>query len=106
MAGGMTLLGDEMRHRRFSKKNRDAAISPAAQGLSYACAGNWVGCVKSTVCQWLRKTPLMALDLPLDETQEQDGLWTRTRSGRTGLEGDPRCCGNGVGRFRFLGGGD
>ena len=50
MVGGMTLLGDEVRHQRFSKKNRDAAISLAAQGLSYARTGNWVGCVKSTVC--------------------------------------------------------
>ncbi len=39
MAGGMTLPGDEMRRQRFSKKNRDAAISLAAPGLSYARAG-------------------------------------------------------------------
>ena len=31
MAGGMTLLVAEMRHQRFSKKNRDAAISLAAR---------------------------------------------------------------------------
>ena len=43
MAGGMALLGEEMRHQRFAKKNRDIAISLAAQGLSYARAGNWVG---------------------------------------------------------------
>ena len=68
------------------QKNRDAAISLAAQGLSYARAGNWVGCVKSTVCQWLRKAPLTAPELPPDGTLELDGLWTRTRSGRTELK--------------------
>ena len=67
-------------------KNRDAAISLAAQGLSYARAGNWVGCVKSTVCQWLGKTPLTAPQLPPDGTLELDGLWTRTYSGRTELK--------------------
>ena len=46
--------------------------------MSYARAGNWVGCVKSTVCQWLRKAP----ELPPDGTLELDGLWTRTRRGR------------------------
>ena len=51
MAGGITLPGEEMRHQRFSKKPLDIAISLATQGLSYARAGNWVGCVKSTVCQ-------------------------------------------------------
>ena len=70
-----------MRYQRFSKKNRDTAISLAAQGLSYARAGNWVGCVKSTVCQWLRKAP----ELPPDGTLELDGLWTRTRRGRAEL---------------------
>ena len=35
------------------QKNRATAISLAVQGLSYAHAGKWVGCVKSTVCQWL-----------------------------------------------------
>ena len=39
----MTLLGAEMRYQRFSKKNRDIAISLDAQGLSYACAGNLGG---------------------------------------------------------------
>ena len=68
------------------QKNRDAAISLAAQGLSYARAGNWVGCVKSTVCQWLRKAPLAAPQLLPDGTLEMDGLWTRTRSGRTELK--------------------
>ena len=56
-------------------KNRAAAISLAAQGLSYARAGNRVGCVKSTICQ-----------LPPDGTLELDGLWTRTRRGRTELK--------------------
>ena len=58
----------------------------AAQGLSYARAGNWVGCVKSTVGKWLRKAPLTAPELPPDGTLEMDGLWTRTRRGRTELK--------------------
>ena len=53
--------------------------------MSYARAGNWVGCVKSTLCQWLRKAPLTVPQLPPDGTLELDGLWTRTRSGRTEL---------------------
>ena len=55
-------------------------------GLSYARAGNWVGCVKSTVCKWLRKVPLTAPQLPPGGTLELDGLWTRTRSGRAELK--------------------
>ena len=55
-------------------KNRDAAISLAAQGLSYARAGKWVGCVKSTVCKWLRKAPLTAPQLPPDGVLALDGL--------------------------------
>ena len=104
MAGGMTLLGDEMRHQQLSK-NRDTAISLAAPGLSYARAGNRVGRVKSTISKWLRKAPLATPQLPPDGTLELDGLWTRTRSGRTELvEGNPqRCCGDGLGGFRFLG---
>ena len=54
--------------------------------MSYARAGKWVGCVKSTVCKWLRKAPLTAPELPPDGTLELDGLWTRTRSGRTELK--------------------
>ena len=68
------------------QKNRDIAISLAAQGLSYARAGNWVGCVKSTVGKWLEKAPLAAPELPPDGALEMDGLWTRTRSGRTELK--------------------
>ena len=45
-----------------------------------------MGCVKSTVCKWLRKVPLAAPQLPPDGTLELDGLWTRTRSGRTELK--------------------
>ena len=45
-----------------------------------------MGCVKSTVCQWLRKTPLAVPELPPDGTLELDRLWTRTRSGRTELK--------------------
>ena len=86
------------------QKNRDIAISLAAQGLSYARAGNWVGCVKSTVCKWLEKAPLAVPELPPDGTLEMDGLWTRTRSGRTELKAiRDRGCGNGVGGFWFLG---
>ena len=39
-------------------------LSLAAQGLSYARAGKWVGCVKSTVGKWMRKAPLTAPELP------------------------------------------
>ena len=53
--------------------------------MSYARAGNWVGCVKSTVCQWLAKAPLAVPELPPDGTPELDGLWTRTHSGCTEL---------------------
>ena len=67
-------------------KNRDIAISLAAQELSYARAGNWVGCVKSTVCKWLEKAPLATPQLPPDGTLEMDGLWTRTSRGRTELK--------------------
>ena len=45
-----------------------------------------MGCVKSTICQWLRKVPWAAPELPPDGTLEMDGLWTRTRSGRTELK--------------------
>ena len=45
-----------------------------------------MGCVKSTVCKWLRKEPLTAPELPLDGTLELDGLWTRTSRGRTELK--------------------
>ena len=54
--------------------------------MSYARAGNRVGCVKSTVGQWLRKVPLTAPELPPDGTLELGGLWTRTRRGRTELK--------------------
>ena len=55
----------------------------ARRGLSYARAGNRVGCVKSTVCKWLRKAPLTVPELPPDGILELDGLWTRTHKGRT-----------------------
>ena len=54
--------------------------------LSYARAGEWVGCAKSTICQWLRKSPLAPPQLPPDGTLELDGLWTRTRRGRAELK--------------------
>ena len=54
--------------------------------MSYARAGNWVGCVKSTVGKWLEKAPLAVPELPLHGTLEMDGIWTRTRSGRAELK--------------------
>ena len=45
-----------------------------------------MGCVKSTVGQWLEKAPLAAPELPPDGTLEMDGLWTRTSRGRTELK--------------------
>ena len=80
------------------QKNRDAAISLAQQGLSYARAGNWVGCVKSTICQWLRKAPLTAPELQ-DGALELDGLWTRTRGGRTELKVIRDAAGTALGAF-------
>ena len=58
-----------------------------------------MGCVKSTVCQWLRKTPLTALELSLDGTLELDDLWTRTRSGRTELKVIRAAAGTALGAF-------
>ena len=54
--------------------------------MSYARAGNWVGCVKSTVGKWLEKAPLATPELPPDGVLEMDGLWTRTSRGRTELK--------------------
>ena len=45
-----------------------------------------MGCVKSTVCQWLQKVPLTAQELPPDGVLELDGLWTRTSRGHTELK--------------------
>ena len=45
-----------------------------------------MGYVKSTVPKWLRKAPLTVPQLPPGGTLELDGLWTRTRSGRTELK--------------------
>ena len=92
-----------MRYQRFSKNNLDAAISLAAQGLSYARAGNWVGCVKSTVCKWLRKAPLATPELPPDGTLELDGLWTRTHRDRTELKAIRAAAGTALGWFWLLG---
>jgi len=86
MACGMTLLGGEMRYLRFSKKTMTSPSAWRRAWLSYARAGEWVGCVKSTVCQWLRKAPLAVPELPPDGTLELDGLWTRTRRGRAELK--------------------
>ena len=56
-----------------SQKTRDRAIALAAQGLSYARAGAWVGCVKSTIGKWLRRTPLPEPQLS-GRVLELDGL--------------------------------
>ncbi len=61
------------------------ALSLAAQGLSYAQAGQWVGCVKSTLCRWLRRLALTRPRLP-GAVWELDGLWTRTRQGAQELK--------------------
>ena len=93
----MTLLGDDAldQSRPLSailKKNRDRALTLAVQGLSYARAGQWVGCVKSAIGKWPRRTPLTEPQFAADAdagagagplSLELDGLWTRTRAGRT-----------------------
>ena len=86
MTGGMTLLGDEMRYLRLSKKTMTSPSAWRRAWLSYARAGEWVGCAKSTICQWLRKAPLAAPELPPYGTLELDGLCTRTRRGRAELK--------------------
>ena len=86
MTGGMTLLGAEMRYLRFSKKTMTSPSAWRRAWLSYARAGEWVGCAKSAICQWLRKSPLAPPQLPPDGTLELDGLWTRTRRGRAELK--------------------
>ena len=48
-------------------------------------AGQWVGCVKSTIGKWLRRTPLQEPQL-LGGVPERDGLWTRTHAGGTELK--------------------
>ena len=103
MAGGMRCWARKCATSGFPQKNRDTAISLAAQGLSYARAGNWVSCVKSTICQWLRKTSLAAPQLPLDGTLELEACG-REPAGGVLNEGNPqRCCGDSVGCFWFLG---
>ena len=44
------------------------------------------GCVRSAVCKWPWKAPVTAPQLPSYGTLEPDGLWTRTRRGRTELK--------------------
>ncbi len=53
--------------------------------MSYAAASGWVGSVKSSLCRWLRRTPLRQPQLR-GRRLEMDGLWTRTRSGRTEIK--------------------
>ena len=52
----------------------------AALGLSYAAASGWVGAVKSSLCRWLRRTPL-GLPQLRGRVLELDGMWTRTVGG-------------------------
>ncbi len=52
----------------------------AGLGLSYAAASGWVGAVKSSLCRWLRRTPLQLPQLA-GRVLEMDGMWTRTRAG-------------------------
>ena len=52
----------------------------AALGLSYAAASGWVGAVKSSLCRWLRRTPLRLPQLR-GRVLEMDGMWTRTVAG-------------------------
>ena len=67
--------------------------------MSYARAGNRVGCVKSTVCKWLRKAPLSMPELPPDGTLELGGLCTRTRSGHTEMKAIRAAAGTALGTF-------
>ena len=61
---------------------------------SYARAGQWVGCVKSTIGKWLRRTPLTETQFATADAGartrplalELDGLRTYTRAGRTELK--------------------
>ena len=81
----MTLSGDKCATSGFTK-NRDAAISLAARLIELRLRREVGGLHKSSICQWLRKVPLAAPQLPPDGTLEMDGLWTRTRRGRTELK--------------------
>ena len=67
------------------KKTTELALKLAALGLSYAAASGWVGAVKSSVCRWLRRTPLQLPQLA-GRVLELDGLWTRTRAGRVEMK--------------------
>ena len=58
----------------------------AALGLSYAAASGRVGAVKSSLCRWLRRTPLQLPQLA-GRVLEMDGLWTRTRAGPVEMKG-------------------
>ena len=55
-------------------KNRDAAITLAARLIELRPRRKPEGCVKSALCQWLRKAPLTAPQSPPDGTLELDGL--------------------------------
>ena len=45
-----------------------------------------MGRVKGATSKWLRKAPVTPPQLPPYGTVEPDGLWTRTRRGRTELK--------------------
>ena len=49
----MMPLTNHARYQRFSK-NPLPVVGPGGQGLSYAQASQWAGCVKSTIGKWLR----------------------------------------------------
>ena len=66
-----------------SQKTATGALTLAAQGLSYARAGQWAGSVKSAIGKWLRRTPLPESALSAGSVLELDGLGTRTRAGCT-----------------------
>lgn len=63
----------------------ELALRLAGLGLGYAAASGWVGGVKSSLCRWLRRTPLQLPELS-GRVLELDGIWTRTRRGRVELK--------------------
>ena len=63
----MTLLGDD---------TGDRTLALAAQRLSCARAGQWVGGVKSAIGRWRRRTPLPEPELLSGATLEPERLWS------------------------------
>lgn len=56
-----------------------------ALGLSYNQVGQLLGFAKSSLCKWLKGTPEAARALR-GQVVEMDGLWTRTKAGKTELK--------------------